>query len=500
MIEVLIVLRRKRGATLPDVHALGEKWPHERRYLHRKELARRHGASSADVALIRSFAKRQGLTVESVNAGGRRVILSGGRRSLERAFKVRLRYHAKDGRAFHTHEKPLQIPRELDDIVAGVFGLDDRPVGMLRAERGAAPDPEKARWPSAVATLYGFPRKLDGRHQTIAIVELGGGFRERDVVDALRKQGLRPPKIDVVSVAGARNSPGKKDRASDEEVALDLQVAGATAPGARLVVYFAPDTERGLVEVLSTAVHDRTHRPRIVSISWGQSEKGFSRSARSAIEHTLQEAAALGVTVVASAGDYGSAGTPDGKGVDVQYPASSPHVLCCGGTSLSLSKNGKRIKREVVWNDMEQKLGATGGGVSQIFELPAYQARAGVPPAARPAGSVGRGIPDVAASADPKAGYLVRIRGKTVVRGGTSASTPLWAALIARINEGLGHGVGFLNPLLYGSLASSDALRAITRGDNGAYRAGPGWNPCAGFGSPRGKKLLRVLDRSRTDA
>ncbi|MFN7972727.1 MAG: S53 family peptidase [Acidobacteriota bacterium] len=490
MAEVLLLLRRRPGAEPPDV--ISGSW--DGVHLTHAQLGKRHGATADDLAAVRAFARKAKLEIESVDAGSRRVLVAGGRRALERAFKVKLRYHAEHGRTFRTHDRAPRIPRELNGIVTSVFGLDDRPLGTRHRRAGAGHDPRKALWPSAVAALYHFPRKLDGRGHTIAILELGGGLRKKDVKKALRKQGIAMPRIDVVTVAGARDRRGR-DRAADDEMALDVQVAAAAAPGARLVVYIAPDTERGLVEMISTAIHDRAHAPTILSLSWGQPESDWSSQGRAAIEAVLHDAALLGITVVASAGDAGSAGSPGAKGVAVNYPASSAYVLGCGGTSLRLSRKGRRIRKETVWNDLPSR-GATGGGVSQVFSRPLYQKSALVPPAARPGGRDGRGVPDVAASADPDVGYLVRLGGKTVVNGGTSASTPLWAALIARLNQGIRRNLGFLNPVLYGELGPSGTLREITKGSNGAYRASPGWNPCTGLGSPRGKRMLEALRRT----
>ena len=165
-------------------------------------------------------------------------------------------------------------------------------------------------------------------------------------------------------------------------------------------------------------------------------------------------------------------------------------MLACGGTSINVS--GTTITSEVVWNDGADG-GATGGGVSDHFPLPAYQDNAGVPPAADSTKNVGRGVPDVAADADPNTGYGVRVDGQNTVVGGTSAVAPLWAGLIARLNQSLGKPVGFLNPTLYALTPQSGVFRDITSGNNGAYSAGPGWDACSGLGVADGTKLLKAL-------
>jgi len=144
-----------------------------------------------------------------------------------------------------------------------------------------------------------------------------------------------------------------------------------------------------------------------------------------------------------------------------------------------------------VWND-DPKTSATGGGVSTFFPLPTYQKSANVPPASGST-KTGRGVPDVAGNADPNSGYQVRVDGKNMVIGGTSAVAPLWAGLIALMNQKLGKPVGYLNPLLYGSLAGKGVFNDIREGNNGSYAARAGWDPCTGWGSPIGTKLLQAL-------
>jgi kumamolisin len=160
-------------------------------------------------------------------------------------------------------------------------------------------------------------------------------------------------------------------------------------------------------------------------------------------------------------------------------------VLSCGGTRIASS--GNSISSEVVWNDLASNSGATGGGISDVFPLPDWQKSAKVPPSANSNHRIGRGVPDVAGDADPNTGYNILVDGQTGVIGGTSAVAPLWAALVALVNQSLGKPVGFLNPLLYQQAADN---RDITSGNNGAYSAGAGWDACTGLGSPDGKKLL----------
>ncbi|RYY18919.1 MAG: peptidase S53, partial [Cytophagaceae bacterium] len=295
---------------------------------------------------------------------------------------------------------------------------------------------------------------------------------------------LPVPTVKVVSVNGAHNQPTNANSA-DGEVLLDLEVAAAVAPKAPIVVYFAPNTSQGFLNAITTAIHDKTNKPSVISIGWGGPESTWTAQSMDQFDQAFRAAALLGITVCCAAGDNGSAdGVADGQ-PHADFPASSPFALACGGTKLAA--NGQAISSEVVWNEGSDS--ATGGGLSAYFPVPAYQQSLKLPTAAQ----AGRGLPDVAADADPNTGYRVRVDGQNLVIGGTSAVAPLWAGLLALLNQKLGKPVGFLNPLLYGSLVGKGMTRDIVSGTNGAYQAGPGWDACTGWGSPVGTALLAAL-------
>jgi subtilase family serine protease len=343
-----------------------------------------------------------------------------------------------------------------------------------------------------VASLYDFPAGTDGTGQTIAIIELGGGYTQSDLDTYFSGLGLATPSVTAVSVDGGSNSPGQP---ADGEVELDIQVAGAVAPKAAQLVYFADNTDQGFINAIAQAVHT-TPPPIVVSISWGQSEDQWSEQSRTSMDSVFADAAALGVTVTVAAGDNGSSDDPNStSGVHVDFPASSPHVLACGGTQLIGDLNTNTITSEVVWNELANNEGAGGGGVSDVFPVPSWQANVGVPPIAGST-STGRGVPDVAGNADPVTGYLVVVDGQQQAIGGTSAVAPLWAGLIARLAQATGKKFGLLQPLVYGGVAAGAAAQGfndITQGNNGAYSAGPGWDATTGLGSPSGQALLTHL-------
>jgi kumamolisin len=490
-VAVTVVVRRRPDAASVDTAELGARALAAREYVSREEFAATRGAAPEDIAAVEAFARAHGLRVLGASPERRSVFLVGRAAELARAFGADLMRYRVFEREVRGRVGPLSVPVDLGGIVVGVFGLDDRPQAQPHVRFGgdAASVPGSFS-PTQVASLYRFPTGLTGAGQCIGLIELGGGFDQPDLGSYFGGLGLTPPVVVVVPVDGGANSPTGDPSGPDGEVLLDIEIAASVAPAAKVVTYFAPNTDRGFLDAVSTAIHDRDNAPSVISISWGSAESRWTAQAQRALDDALVDAATLGVTVCAAAGDNGSAdGVGDGL-AHVDFPASSPHVLACGGTRLS---GGSAIVSEVVWNGGDG--GATGGGISQTFDLPSWQQRADVPASINPDGRIGRGVPDVAGDADPQTGYQVEVDRENVVLGGTSAVAPLWAGLIALFNEHLGKPVGYLNPLLY---ARSSAFHDITSGNNAVddtpgYRAAPGWDACTGLGTPDGTGLLASL-------
>jgi len=483
------------------------------RCIARHEYEAMYGPEENHLELLKRFAADHNLAVGAHRHGSRNVKLTGTLSAIEKAFGVNLLRYRVDHRNLHYRGRQgtVQIPEELAAFVVAVLGLDNRPqakphlrflggvpqVGAAGSpNRGAAgaPNPNAALPgsfnPNQVAKLYQFPQG-DGSGQTIGIIELGGGFSANDLKTYFSGLGIKQPKVTAVAVDNGTNAPGQ-DPNADGEVMLDIEVAGAVAPGANIVVYFAENTDQGFINAISQAVHDTTNKPSVISISWGAPEDVWTEQSRDAMNMALQDAATVGVTVTVAAGDDGATdGLEAGNGVTgkyhVDFPGSSPWSLCCGGTKLSA--NGASISSEVVWDELTKNEGATGGGVSRTFPLPDYQSKASIPKNPD-TGFVGRGVPDIAGDADPETGYNVLVDGRNQVIGGTSAVAPLAAGLIAILNQQLKTQLGFANPDLYQAASS---FRDITSGNNGYYKAVAGWDPCTGLGSPVGTALLSAL-------
>jgi kumamolisin len=347
-----------------------------------------------------------------------------------------------------------------------------------------------------VGAAYRFPAGYDGTGQGIAMIELGGGYTDAGLSQYFQSIGVTAPQVTAVPVDGGANSPTGSADGPDGEVQLDIEVAGALAPGAAFSVYFAPNTDQGFADAVTDAVH-ATPTPTAISISWGQPEDSWSAQSVQVMDAACADAVALGITVTAAAGDNGSTdGATDGK-QHCDFPASSPHVLACGGTTLALDSSGA-ISAETVWNDQNGE--ATGGGVSTLFPVPSWQSGAGVPDNAD-SGKAGRGVPDVAGNADPASGYRVLVDGTSTVVGGTSAVAPLWAALVARLAQQAGRKLGLLQTVIYQGAqpgAGQPGFRDVTSGGNGAYSAGPGWDACTGLGSPDGTSLPGLFGTGAT--
>ena len=469
--------------------------PSERTYLSREELAKAYGAASDDLQKVEEYAQKHNLVVVHRSSSERAIVLKGTLGDLLNAFptEVKMFHHASG--TYQARVADVSVPDELQGIVTGVFGFDTRPKHraphhskMLAASAG--PGGTNGVSPTEFAKRYNFPKevngkKLDGTGQTIAIIELGGGFRASDLSVYFKEIGVKQPAVSFVSVDHVGNSPAGDPNSDDGEVMLDIEVAGAVAPGAKIVVYFAPNRgNKGFIDAISAAVHDTERNPDVISISWGLGEDFVDQQSMNAFHEIFAAAANAGITICAATGDHGVADAPtwDGK-IHVDHPASDPLVTACGG---SQADNG----HDVVWN--EGGGWTTGGGISQMFTVPPYQAGI-TQPAVLGGGKPGRGVPDIAMSAT---NYFVRVDSSEGASGGTSAVAPLMSALVVLLNQGAGKNVGFLNPLMY---SNPGAFHDVTKGTNAiapnvpGYTAGPGWDACTGLGTPDGKAMLKLL-------
>jgi kumamolisin len=504
---VTLKLRRAKELPAPDTTTGAP-------VLSLQELTDTYGATANDLGTVEQALRPYGITVVSKHPETCRIKLAGPVEAMERAFQTHLFRARHNGHGFRARTGDLQVPAELRGIVTGVFGLDTRPMVQSRRTGGSASaaalgTPQTRPWflPQELADHYEFPAN-DGAGQTIALLEFGGSYVATDLEAFTKLSGLAMPEVVTVEVEPLTPTE-QHDADSTAEVMLDIEVLAGACPGAKIVVYFSNFTEQGWVDAIDAVVHDAVHRPAAVSISWGlaEGEQVWTHQAIDAVNQSLQAAALLGIPVCVASGDDGSdCQVGDGR-AHVSFPASSVYVLCVGGTMMPRHRG--RIT-EVAWKEgsglRKDHGGASGGGVSEMVPRPAWQpARRSVNPGAPD----GRVMPDVAANAAASTGYFMVTGGKGQISGGTSAATPLWAALIARTNVARAAAgkerVGYLTPLLYqpnprtgGDPLGKAACKDITVGDNiaaaaGGYTCVAGHDAVTGWGSPQGGKLTELL-------
>jgi len=492
-VTVSVQVRRKAGAQLTNLAQLGATRPRDRQRPDRAAQATEHAADQADLGLVEQFAKRHGLKKEGF-IPPRTLQFSGTAQQMSEAFGTQLSVYEHQGDTYRGREGHVCVPRNLVGVVERVSGLTTRQLAQPRLRQRLRET--SSFQPSKIAQLYNFPADADGSGTCIGIIELGGGYQQSDLDMFFQGMGLTTPTVVDVGVDGATNDYGPDPRA-DAEVALDIQIAGAVAPGAKIAVYFAPNTEQGFIDAVNAAVFDTDNRPSVLSISWGADEDtSWTTAGRNGLDVAFTNAATAGVSVLAAAGDNGSNDSVGDGLAHCDFPASDPFVIACGGTTLQTDDIGQPTS-EIVWNDGFGD--ATGGGVSLVFPPPSWQADSGIPANVNDGTTFGRGLPDITGDADPNTGYDVVVGGSWTVVGGTSAVAPLYAGLFARIIGQVGFPLGFVTPYLYfvGS-NGSNVFYDVSTGDNSVppapgYNADVGWDACSGLGRIDGTQLLSVV-------
>lgn len=309
-----------------------------------------------------------------------------------------------------------------------------------------------------VAKAYAYP-SVSPAGTTIGIVELGGAYYASDLQAFCQARGIPMPTVNVFGTQSP--DPG----GADVEVMLDVENIAAAFPGCTINLYFGDNSEAGFIAAVQQAVAVSD----VVSCSWGAPEDQWSAQGIQQLN-----AAMAGKPVCVASGDNGSSDGESGKHVD--FPASGPNAIACGGTSIPAGSNGlPNISAETSWSD-------SGGGISAVFAKPSYQAGESL------SGSM-RGSPDVAALADPNTPYNVFVNGAWLQVGGTSGAAPMVAALFGLLKAQAKTLPADVHPLLY----AAGNCRDIIGGSNGAYQAGPGYDLVTGNGVPIPSKLLAAL-------
>lgn len=519
-LSLSVLLHPKDGRALAEAvrDASDPSLPGYGRYFSAEELRRLVSPGWQDIDAVVAWLNDAGLSTEEP-AGARTVIRAHGPvEKIARALEAPFGAYAVDGgtrgaRGAHATrlaiEEEPRIPAALAPLVRGIAGLNTFPPARIFPPpiakpirfRGGRVPPERGPAggysPVAIREAYEIPQEATGADERVAILEFGGGFSLDDFTHFCREFGLPETAAGEVSVRGAKNDFRGRTGDADVEVALDMDWVRATAPEAHVELWWAPNTDTGWVDFLARVLDaPEERRPTVVSISWGMTEDGFSTSRRYDQTRQLFQACALaGVTFVCASGDAGASdemlGTPGFDGQrHVDFPSIVPEVTAVGGTKLV---EGARGYTESVWND-GAKGGASGGGFSRFIRVPEWQRD-----------SVGkrasmRGVPDVAAVASPDPGLAIRVRKQWTAAGGTSVAAPIWAGVLALVNQARRQAgrprLGAANPALY-ALPSS-VFHDVLKGDNGyggvtGFAAGKGWDAVTGLGSPRVERLIEKL-------
>ncbi|GAC1590187.1 MAG: S53 family peptidase [Candidatus Velthaea sp.] len=462
----------------PD-HAIPEGYTGETR----DRFEQQHGTRPGDVAKVTAFARDYGLEVRGISNIQRTIGLSGTAAQMHAAFGVDLAEYRTPEETFRGRVGTITVPENIAGAVGGVFGLDDRSTSKSHMVPAATANPAHGFTPLEVAKAYHFPPG-DGSGEHVAVISLGGRYDDVAQQAYCKRLGVPHVPFHVVNVDGGADNA--RDAGPTGENTLDAQIIGTVVPNADKTMYIAPNTDRGFLDAISTAMHDKHHNSAI-SISWGGPEERFTPQAMRAFNELFKEARAMGVNVFCAAGDNGSSdGVGDGND-HVDFPSSSPSVIANGGTKLMTGADGT-IAKETVWNELRYHEGATGGGISAHNPKPSVQSGLNIS---------GRGVPDIAGDADPTTGFEILVptaaHGKSALTliGGTSAVAPLYAALAARLEQNLAHPLGDLQRAIYG--APQKDFNDITAGNNGSFKAAPGWDAVTGRGSIDGEALLAYL-------
>ncbi len=473
------------------------------------------GARQESLDALTEFATKNNLTVAESDLRSGRVFLTGKTASFQNAFGVELNNYAADvGTGSIGHEGAISMPKDLAPHIRAVLGMSTQPVAvsnytMLKlAQSGGVEGAPVAEVPedhfiktggylaTDIAKAQNFPLSTGGEGQAGAFVSMDGGIDPADYNQFFPEHGLPQPKpLGIIEVGGAKNIVGRSD--ADIENALDGLQMQSIAPKANINMILGRNSNQGLVDTFERAIfpHQGEQQNSVVSASWGLAENRETTMLVNTLNVTFRQAALRGVQIFSGSGDHGARAMINTY--QPEYPASDPNVTGVGGLKMILDDAGK-LAWVKAWDEGEQS--STGGGVSKIFKLPFWQRNAGVPNNID-TGKVGRGVPDISTNAASATGYPVRVGGKTLVIGGTSAGAPLYGGLMLNINAELAPlGIKPVTPLnqwLY-ARANSGIFHDVVTGGNHGYMAQKGWDAVTGLGWVDGTAMLDAMKANQT--
>ncbi|MDH6119613.1 subtilase family serine protease [Kitasatospora sp. GAS204A] len=466
--------------------------PNYGHYLTPAQFAARYAPTQADVDHVVGYLKSQGLTV-SVSANRQVIDAKGGNAQIAQAFGTHesAYYDAADAKQFFANDNAASLPADVASIVDGVSGLNNKTVRtpQLAKPNASAPMASPSGYgPSQYDGAYNLNKMgADGTGVKVALWEFDG-YQATNLTTYDKQFGLSGPAVSTVPVDG--QSYDSKPGQGQGEVELDSEIVRGVAPKATQLVYEAPNSDQGEIDMAAKIVAD--DQVSVISISWGGCEPDTTQSSMTAVDTSFKQAAAEGISVFSASGDDGSRdctrSTSGASVKSVDFPASDTYVTGVGGTNLQLS--GTSYSSESAWT-------TAGGGVSTVFGKPSWQTGTGV------SGTM-RTVPDVSSNADPNSGFAIYTQGTSSpgwqVYGGTSAAAPLWSGYTALFNQkakAAGKAnLGQANPALY-SVANSSAygttFHDVTTSGNQDFNAGTGYDQVTGWGSPVADALTTAL-------
>ncbi|MFE3876994.1 protease pro-enzyme activation domain-containing protein [Kitasatospora sp. NPDC059146] len=462
-------------------------------YLTPEQFSARYAPTQQAVDQVKAYLTAQGLTVGDVSANRQVVNAHGTAAQVSQAFGTHESSYLdpQQQRTFFANDGAASIPAELASVVQGLSGLDNHAVrkGRIAAPHSVTPNAAtatpKGMAPAQYRGAYNLDRTgADGTGTTVALWEFDG-YKSSDLTTYDSQYGLTGPAVTTVPVDGANydSSPGQ----GEGEVELDSEIVRGAAPKATQLLYEAPNSDQGEIDMANKIVAD--NKVSVISISWGTCEPDTTASSMTAVDNAFKQAAAQGISVFSASGDDGSKDcTRSASGASVtsvDFPASSPHQTGVGGTNLQVT-GGNGYSSESAWS-------TAGGGVSTVFGKPSWQTGTGI-------GGTMRTVPDVASNADPQSGFAIYTGGGWNIYGGTSAAAPLWAGYAAQVNQkakAAGQpALGEANPKLYAVANSSSygsTFHDVTTGANQDFSAGTGYDQVTGWGTPVADALTTAL-------
>ena len=457
--------------------------PNYHHFLTQDEYNARFAPAVQDEQAVVSHLEANGLVVTERFPNRLLVGASGSVAAIERAFGVQLHAVQFRGRKHFAAQGEPVLFAALARVITGVSGLDDlSTMQPLSRPSGPVPAPNASLGgncchlsPNDLRSFYGDTTGLDGAEETLVIAGTYA-WKTADNTAFSSEWGLPqlPAASGQVCTAPGNPSGCQFSNQSSIEVALDVEYAHATAPGAIVRNYMAASTALSDFAVMYNRIVS-DNAGQIVTTSWGACEAGVSAATQQTNDSIFANASAIGQTWFAASGDGGSR---DCSGLlTVDHPANSPHVIGVGGTTPVCSAGMTPSSPACAGYGSETGWSGSGGGISALFARPSFQTGCGVP-----AGPT-RLVPDVALEADSSPGNYVAENGAWWIVGGTSGAAPQWAGFFAKLSQ-LQGGVLFGNPGAYlYKLCGTPRYHDITSGSNGDYSAGAGYDLVTGLGS-----------------